>query len=391
VPDHQQEDEEVDDFAGQNRAWLVMLAVFLGVPGTAVAVEPSFRGLGELPGGINSSLGRAVSPDGSVVVGTSFSSGGAEAFRWEEGVMTGLGDLSGGSFSSGGAAVSAFGRVVVGRATSALGNEAFVWTSNDAMQPLRLDPDVRITYSATGITPDGSVIVGLAPGGEAFRFADGTFTLLGDLPGSPEYSEALGVSPDGATIVGKGNADEGSAEAFIWSDGVMESLGDLPGGWFNSEAWDLSADSSVIVGFGSGEQGVEAVRWDRTGTANGGELIITPLGDLPGGNHYSEAHAVSADGSVIVGQSDTDEGIRAFLWTAERGMRSLSDVLQDDFGLDVSGWLIEEANGISADGLTIVGTGYELGVGRRGWIATLPEPSTVVMIIVGTMLLACRR
>jgi len=49
-------------------------------------------------------------------------------------------------------------------------------------------------------------------------------------------------------------------------------------------------------------------------------VSFMPLGDLPGGEFYSEAHAVSADGSVVVGYSGSALGSEAFRWTREDGM-----------------------------------------------------------------------
>jgi probable HAF family extracellular repeat protein len=54
-------------------------------------------GLGDLLGGDFNSAAFAVSGDGRVVVGSSLSTSGEEAFRWENGVISGLGDLPGGA------------------------------------------------------------------------------------------------------------------------------------------------------------------------------------------------------------------------------------------------------------------------------------------------------
>ena len=70
-------------------------------------------GLGHLPGDTNSTA-TGVSADGSVIVGTSSSASGSQAFRWTAGSgMVGLGYLPGGTNSSA-TAVSGDGSVVVG-------------------------------------------------------------------------------------------------------------------------------------------------------------------------------------------------------------------------------------------------------------------------------------
>ena len=75
----------------------------------------------------------------------------------------------------------------------------------------------------------------------------------------------------------------------------FQGRGDLPGGDFESYAYDISADGSVVVGQSYSSSGREAFRW----TADGG---MTGLGDLPGGTFSSDAYGVSADGSVAVTQ-----------------------------------------------------------------------------------------
>jgi hypothetical protein len=111
------------------------------------------------------------------------------------------------------------------------------------------------------------------------------------------------------------------------------------------------------------------------------------LGFLPGSSG-SDARAVSADGSVVVGTS----GGEAFIWDAGHGMRSLKQVLTDDFGLDLSLWNLLEATGISADGRTIVGDGFQgFDSNQRAWIAIIPEPGTALLVIVGLLGLAARR
>ncbi len=67
------------------------------------------------------------------------------------------------------------------------------------------------------------------------------------------------------------------------------------------------------------------------------------LGDLSGGSFWSRANGVSADGSTVVGESQSaSSGFKAFRWTSASGMVGL--------GLSAS-----YARGVSADGSTVVG------------------------------------
>jgi len=76
----------------------------------------------------------------------------------------------------------------------------------------------------------------------------------------------------------------------------------------------------------------------------------------------SRADAVSADGSVIVGQGETAAGLEAMIWDSVHGMRSLQTVLLTDYGLDLTGWQLQMAKGVSHNGRVIAGYGLHNGV-----------------------------
>ena len=78
---------------------------------------------------------------------------------------------------------------------------------------------------------------------------------------------------------------------------------------------------------------------------------LTWLGTL--GGSRSEALAVSADGSVVVGSAQVGNQLRAFRWTAQTGMQDLS-TLSGEFA----------ARGVSADGSVIVGYAHPVGSDR---------------------------
>jgi probable HAF family extracellular repeat protein len=346
----------------------VLLALML-VGATPLARAEDFQGLGFLPGG-DRSLAYGVSADGLVVVGygTAAITAAWEAFRWSGGTMTGLGFLPGGS-SSFALGVSADGSVVVGYGNSAASlYEAFRW-SGGTMTGLGFLPggDRSLAY---GVSADGAVVVGSSTntaGGnyEAFRWSGGTMTGLGFLPGG-SFSQANGVSADGAVVVGVGDstAAGGNYEAFRWSGGTMTGLGFLPGGSF-STAKGVSADGSVVVGHGDSTAAgghYEAFRW------SGGTM--TGLGFLPGGSS-SFAYGVSADGSVVVGYGDstaTGGGLEAFRWMQSTGMQSIKGLLTAS-GVNMTGWNLAHASGVSADGTVIVGYGADPSSNYEAWIA----------------------
>jgi probable HAF family extracellular repeat protein len=122
-----------------------------------------------------------VSADGSTAVGWSNNrSSQREAFRWTEAKgMVALGDLPGGEYRSEAYAVSADGWFVVGSSTTEQGEEAFVWDPRHGMRRLQdvLEHALGVDLSdwqlvrATGITPDGRVIVGHGINSEGYTEA----------------------------------------------------------------------------------------------------------------------------------------------------------------------------------------------------------------------------
>jgi probable HAF family extracellular repeat protein len=342
----------------------LLAAIFAPLPAFA------FAPLGDLPGGASDSFALGVSGGGSVVVGHATSASGEEAFRWTAaGGMTGLGDLAGGLFFSEARGVNADGSVVVGVSLSGSGTEAFRWTSAGGMVGLGDLPGGGFVSSAFGVNGDGSVIVGFSDstaGREAYRWtAAGGMAGLGDLPGGAFFSVGYGVSGDGLVVVGEATNSSNAGEAFRWTAaGGMVGLGDLPGGAFQSVAYATSNDGSVVVG--RGNAGLEeAFRW----TAAGG---MVSLGALSGGGTSSVAFAVNADGSVVVGRgvSAGPGASGAFRWTAATGMQRVTDWLAANGVAIEPGYTLYNATGVSADGSVVVGES-NVGATREAYVARL--------------------
>ena len=187
-----------------------------------------------------------------------------------------LSDLPGGRSFSFGLDVSADGQVVVGQGSSSLGSEAFRWTQASGMVSIGAAP----LSAASAASADGGVIVGRLLNLVPFRWTQATGpVVLPFLPGGNQ-GEALGVSASGAVVVGQSdgviNGNGSGNLAFRWSQQTgTVFLGDLPGGPFISLATAISADGSIVVGLSNSAAGQEAFRWT-------GATGMVGLGGLPG-------------------------------------------------------------------------------------------------------------
>ncbi len=411
---------------GWSLAPVVAVAWMLGASGalaqaTGECITPPVGGpphsemcnLGTLSDGTYAySVANGVSADGNVVVGQSGSAAGNFAFRWVAGGTAGdagnpemedLGTLTGGDYSVANG-VSADGNVVVGQSGSAAGYVAFRWVAggtagdlgNPQMENLGALTGGAFSY-ANGVNADGSVVVGASRstvGVRAFRWvAGGTagdlgnpqMENLGTLTGGTD-SYANDVNADGSVVVGYSDSTAG-ARAFRWMAGgtagdagnpEMESLGTLTGGTI-SLAFGTNADGSVVVGASDSPAGTRAFRWVEGGTAgDAGNPEMENLGTLTGGS-YSAAYGVNADGSVVVGVSDSPTGSRAFIWRG--AMQDFTNLIAS-FPVLANDSAVAAAQQQGALGQTM-GQGFQAGAGRLavrvhgGFGDTAQNPTTV--------------
>jgi uncharacterized membrane protein len=132
----------------------------------------------------------------------------------------------------------------------------------------------------------------------------------------------------------------------------------------DTEAYAISADGSTIVGSASNvyNAGRDAFRWTQ-------EAGMENLGALPGG-WYATARVVSSDGSLVFGMSNVSPGIEhPFAWTRQLGMLGLGDYLTMR-GVNLAGWDLWGVEAISADGSAIMGNGSFEGQ-PRAWLVRL--------------------
>ncbi len=363
-----------------------LMLAFVG-SGRASAQTASFTPLGNLPSNplvvpdVLGSYAHGVSADGSVVVGES---GLGSAMHWTR--NTGLRVLSDlslvanellGSYALG---VSADGTVVVGSGYRS-GSQAFRWTASTGLRGLGHLPGGSKGSYADAVSSDGSIVVGIsdsATGSQAFRWTAATGMVgLGTLDPAFPWSHAADVSDDGSVVVGHSSTtgDIYGDAAFRWTaeDG-MRKLEGMPSGYTRSIAYGVSADGSVIVGQARNGR---PFRWTE------GEGVQT-LGSMPNGGHLGQAYAVSADGSVIVGSAQSRFGREAFLWTRERGMRSLREILLEQAQwAPLAGWTLAEARAVRVvDAVAhVVGYGKNPTGKQEGFLASFPLSANTTSVL----------
>lgn len=316
------------------------------------------------------------------------------------------------------------GRTVVGTAISYHARDiAFSWNNG---QFRHIDQRPGSSTGASKISGDGSTIVGRDGGG----FTERTSAVLWRNGGAAQYLEgqsaadqsiAVAVSVDGSTVAGYTWTDDEFYSPFIYREETGVEYLPLPEGR-SGEPVGLSQDGSKVFGLlGSGNA---LYTWDRDHGTRLHTTFSTPIGLTPdsrfvyGGNaatllgrdkpaRWSEdggvdylpmlpgdtsgyVSASNYDGSMLAGISYSGVSPqRAFFWSAATGTVELSSWLSSR-GANLDGFWLNRPAAMSWDGTVIVGNGTYLGKSRP-WLATVPEPSTVLALALPTIYLCARR
>ena len=145
---------------------------------------------------------------------------------------------------------------------------------------------------ATDVTPDGSVVVGLYPGGSfVWKWKQDSAPTF--IPGG----KAAAVSDDGKTVAGTIDDPVVNAEvAAIWTQSTgWKSLGWLPNAQncpSRSNAYAISGDGTTVVGLSWNGCDGRGFRW----------TAATGMQELwPQGNGQNRCSAISRDGSALGG------------------------------------------------------------------------------------------
>jgi uncharacterized membrane protein len=331
------------------------------------------------------------SADSEVIIGRYRTPEVQGLFRWsaETGTIR-LGSVPGARYIGG--ILSGDGGTIIATFRDDAGKDLrYRWTQSDGFVPI--DPAGR----PSSLSLDGATGVGVTQNGteRAILWDANSISETIDMR-EPTLGKswANDMTPDRSVVVGwmTDTSAPDDAQAFRWTrDQGMVGLGDLPGGRFFSEPAAISADGRVVVGHSiSAASGVfaEAFRW----TAETGMVALQVPPDAS--ILTSGAADVSGDGSLIVGSIVRDDSIgAAFFWDANHGMRLATDVLANEYGLgtQLAGWTLLSANYISEDGQTIIGGGTNPNGQADIWVAHIPEPSALVLAMVGVFTLAVAR
>jgi probable HAF family extracellular repeat protein len=368
---------------------LSILAILPANDSIAISISPEFTVIGQTP----EHQAWGVSANGEYVVGWRSGDGTMEAFRWDEvsGII-GLGDLPGGRFWSQANAVANDG-VVVG--TSEVNDNGatnpFRWSPSTNMLSLGTLGGSEVQGFGNDVSADGSVIVGMSKDSLnhqiAYRWTEaGGMEPLGVFDSSSS-SEASGISHDGTVIVGSGAS---GTEGWYWN---LES-GFQGAGRFDDFSLSIpratSSDGKVIVGDASFPGAPNRLAFVSIGPGT-----FASLGHVPGGAIASIAYDISGDARLIVGGSDVDI---ATIWERNNNAYQIYDLkqyLESRHGFDLGSWTLTQANSISEDGRVIVGNGVSPEGQSLAWrvVIPVPEPTSIVFGMFGmaAMLLVSRR
>jgi hypothetical protein len=359
---------------GARTATLTVTATTGGNPapialrGTGIGIQPI-----PLPTGSTTSGGSVdISTDGATVAG----SASGQAYIWTVGGASPRIIAPLGAFDAQYTHLGRDGQVVVGCSLSAdaNGNDAsdvWMWTAAVGVQHLGAPPfqagsPPQQAYTAcpnaVSSLTGGPTIVGgandvLGQVNLGFYWTQGGLFQFFNAP----YNEwvAHGVTPDGNIAVGEGHLSvTGFDDALLWrkSGATFQASTVLPPTSSGAVAQAISPDGFVAAGLSSSTQ--TAVRWSGAGFSVMQNIAPT----------FGYGLSLSQNGSIVVGYAISAGAFQAFIWN---GAFQSMDAALTAAGVNVSGWVLQFARGVSGDGKTVVGDGTFNGT-SRSWIARLP-------------------
>lgn len=360
--------------------WIAVVVSAIVAP--SASAQPQFFGLGDLPGGAFDSRAYGISSDGRWIVGQATTDQGPVAFRWS--LQTGMLPISDGQglHPVTATAVSADGLAIAGNASGANGTEAFRWSEGGGL--VGLGTLGGEWSKANAISADGTTVVGEAQFGppqetRAFRWRyDTGMVNLGTLPGH-HASRAFGVSADGEVAAGESFFPAGAGVRWVADDQIEQ----IP----LSRPSVVSPDGETLLGHGTSQSGAQSLFvWSE---ANGRQELP---GSIYGGGTIWDLSASDDFSLVAMAWSvNYPEPQDALLWRDGYYFEYMGNVLTGEFGLNLDGWDLRSANGVSGDGRTITGWGLNPSGNYEAWVAVIPEPGTLTLVLFSVLTCTRRR
>jgi len=220
--------------------------------------------------------------------------------------------------------------------------------------------------------------------------ADGLLTLFNMKNTTSSDKYVGGISSEGVAVGERDNhnyvvrLDQSPNAAYFRGLGAE--------GDNNGRAYDISDDGAWAVGYSDGGSGNRAYLKDMSDLAG----LAIELPGLPGAT-YTYAYGISGDGSYAVGISNgTGLGEQAILWdlTGATPVAIHLNTFFTNLGLmgDFTDLFKPYSVGVNASGEPVVsGRGTVSSGAEVGWVATVPEPATFGLLLLGLPLMLRRR
>jgi probable HAF family extracellular repeat protein len=205
-------------------------------------------------------------------------------------------------------------------------------------------------------------------------------------------------------VVGDLNPGTGSVP-FLWNYDAANPMNGstaplprliLPPGVTVGSASNIN-DGGLIVGSIFTTAGEHACVWIPA-VPNGPIVSMMDLAKLPGGAEESHANGINALG-YIVGESQSAAGMRAVIWTTDKVIHDLNDLVAAGVYM-VNGDQSPGASFILRDAEEINDLGQIVGYGdfypsnggmvQRPFLLTpVPEPASIMLLVTGSAVLLC--
>jgi probable HAF family extracellular repeat protein len=365
----------------------LLLAAALAAPGAAALADPVYNvtvvaGLGSSAADINRY---------GDVVGSIASGSATHAFAYTGGVFADLGTLGGlNSFAN---AINDHGQVVGGASTLSGDSHAFLFSGGSLQDLGTLGGSNSV---ARDINNHGTIVGSADPVSapssyyqQAFRYAGGSMTALGTLPGGAG-SDAYAINNHGliggSSFEGEITLPEYPFHAVFFRGGGVDPLGVSDVG--NSAVYGLNDLGQAVGGIPTST----IIHGSHAFLYSGG--VVTDLGAL---DVFDDSIATDINGlgqvvgSSAVQLSESTYGYHGFLYDSATGMVDLNSLIDP-----ATGWVITDAEGING-AQQIAATACRGGaIGecyavRLDLVSAVPEPSSWAMLAFGLGAIGLRR